>query len=246
MVDRLVPEVGFRWTLRICAFLILAIMIIGNLLTTARIKPSPSPIRIMDFLTPFTELKFATMALGMFLFFLGIFTPFTFLILVAESRGVPPALAQYLLCILNAASIFGRILPAWAGDKFGRFSMFVAMGLLSAVLSLALWLPGYGTAATIVFAVIFGFSSGCIVSLPPSLVAQLSDIRAIGVRTGAMFFVVAIATLIGTPIGGQLIIADNGGFKKVQIFSGVVMMAGTACFLALRVEIGGWKINRIV
>ena len=117
----------------------------------------------------------------------------------------------------------------------------------AAILTLALWLPGYGTGATITYALIFGFTSGCLVSLPPSLVAQLSDIKQIGTRTGLVFFVASIAVLTGTPIGGQLIVAENGGYRSMQIFSGAVMLGGGAlCFTALRVQVGGWKILRRV
>ena len=239
-------EVGFPWTMRTCAFLILFLMILANLTIKARFKPVARPVKLWDFVGPFTELKFATMAVGMFLFFLGVFQPFTFIILAGEARGVKPQLAQYLVSILNATSIFGRILPAWAGDTFGRFSVFVLMAYTTSIITLALWVPGSGTGATIVFALIFGFTSGCMVSLPPSLVAQLSDIKQIGVRTGMMFFVVSIAVLIGTPIGGQLIIHDNGGYRSTQIFSAAVMLAGGLCFTALRVQVGGWKVFKRV
>lgn len=41
-------------------------------------------------------------------------------------------------------------------------------------------------------------------SLVPSVVAQISDIRQIGVRNGTVFFIVSIAALTGTPIGKLL------------------------------------------
>lgn len=159
---------------------------------------------------------------------------------------MPEHIAQYLVSILNAASIFGRTLPGHAADKLGRFTVFLSMSVLSAVITLALWLPASGTGAVVTFALIFGFSSGSIVSLAPTLIAQISDVRQIGVRTGTMFSLVALAVLVGSPIGGQLVISDNGGYRKMQAFSGALMAGGALMYAALRVRVGGWSLTKKV
>ena len=64
------------------------------------------------------------------------------------------------------------------------------------------------------------------VSLAPSLIAQISDVRQIGVRTGTLFAVIAIAALISNPIGGELITRWNGSFTGLQIYCGVMTFAG--------------------
>ena len=63
MVTRLVREVGFPWTMRICAFIILALLVVANLLIRSRIPPFPKPVRIMDFIRPVTELRFGLLVL---------------------------------------------------------------------------------------------------------------------------------------------------------------------------------------
>src|ERR1700712_550802 len=65
-VVKLIPEVGFGWTMRICAFMILVLMILGNLTLKSRIPPTPKPVRFMDFVRPFMEGNFALLALGSF------------------------------------------------------------------------------------------------------------------------------------------------------------------------------------
>ena len=115
--------------------------------------------------------------------------------------------------------------------------------IITTILVLGMWIPVSSNAGLIVFAGLFGFTSGCIVSVIPACVAQLSDVRQIGVRTGTLFTFVAIAVLVGSPIGGQLIILDNGGFVKLQVFSGVMMAAGCVPFLALRMIIAEMKLK---
>ena len=97
---------------------------------------------------------------------------------------------------------------------------------LEGIVILALWIPGTGNAPIIVFAALFGFGSGAFVSLAPSLIAQISDVRQIGVRTGSFFAVVSIAALISQPIGGAIITRWNGAYTGLQIYAGVLCMGG--------------------
>ncbi|MCJ1466263.1 hypothetical protein MMC07_004882 [Pseudocyphellaria aurata] len=73
-------------------------------------------------------------------------------------------MANYLVPILNGASIFGRTVPSALVDKVGRFNMMIVMTTFTSVLILALWLLATGNAALIVFAVLFGIGSGAAIS----------------------------------------------------------------------------------
>lgn len=46
--------------------------------------------------------------------------PISFVILEARYYGMSPGLVQYLVTILNAASLFGRTIPGFLADKIGR------------------------------------------------------------------------------------------------------------------------------
>ncbi|RMZ75716.1 hypothetical protein DV738_g5336, partial [Chaetothyriales sp. CBS 135597] len=246
MVQRLIPEVGFGWTMRICAFLILALMIVANFTIVSRLPPHPKPVSWRDFLVPFTELPFFLLSIGSFFMFMGIFLPLNFLILAAAQDHVPRHLQLYLVPILNSASIFGRIVPSFLADKIGRFTIFLAVCLAVTIFVWALWLPGSGTGATVTFAILFGFASGGVVALPATLVASISDVKQIGVRTGAMFSLVAIATLVGSPIGGEITTADHGSYQMLKVFSGCLTSAGTICYALLRYNLGGFSLKKKV
>lgn len=116
---------------------------------------------------------------------------------------------------------------------------------LTAIVTLALWIPGKSPAAIIVYAVIFGFSSGGFISLGPTLVAQISDIRQIGVRTGLAFAVQSFGGLTGSPIAGAITSSQGGSFLGLQIFCGVVMVASVFVFVAARTTQVGLKIAKI-
>jgi MFS family permease len=261
MVTKLVPEVGYAWTMRIAAFTILGMLGIANLTVKSRLNPQPKPVVFMEFVTPLKEPPFALVCAASFMFFFGTFLPFNYIILQAQADGMSISLSNYLLPILNSAryvqitapsdiiltysSVFGRILPGIAGDRIGRFNVMIITTAFSAIIVLALWLPSRGNAPIIVFAILYGFSSGAFVSVAPSLVAQISDIRQIGVRNGTMFAIIAIAALTGNPIGGALVTRDGGDFTYLQIFCGCTMVVGAALFVASRHVQVGWSLAKV-
>jgi len=102
----------------------------------------------------------------------------------------------------------------------------VTMDVFTTVMILALWLPGRNNAAIISFAAFFGFGSGAFVSLLPAMVAQISDVRQIGVRTGTMFAVISLAALVSNPIGGAIIQKWNGDYTGLQIYAGCMCAGG--------------------
>jgi MFS family permease len=124
--------------------------------------------------------------------------------------------------------------------------MMILTAFFSAILVLALWLPSKGNAPVIVFSALYGFGSGAFVSLAPALIAQISDLREVGVRNGTFFAVLSFAALTGTPIGGALV-PDvlHGDYTRLQIFCGVVMLAGSVLFVVARGAVGGFKLNKV-
>ncbi|KAK9412855.1 putative Major facilitator superfamily (MFS) profile domain-containing protein [Seiridium unicorne] len=245
MMNRLIPRLGFPWTLRIVAFMFLGLCSIASVTIKSRLPPRPKPFNINDYLQAFKEPVMLLSMIGGFFFFWGMFLPFSFISLQAEAAGMDPSLAQYLLSILNAVSIFGRIGPGFIADKVGRYNCLIFITLLSGVITLALWIPGKSTAAIIVYGVIFGFSSGGFISLMPACVAQISDIRQIGTRTGTAYMVQALGALTGPPIGGAIVRSMNGKYLGLQLFCGLVMTTSVFFFAAARYAQQGFKLVKV-
>lgn len=103
-VTQLIPKIGFPWTMRACAFMILGMLVIANLTVKSRLAPRPRPLVIMEFIRPLGEPAFALLCLASFFFFFGTFLPFNYVILQAQQDGMSYALSQYLPAILNATS----------------------------------------------------------------------------------------------------------------------------------------------
>ena len=78
------------------------------------------------------------------------------------------------------------------------------MSFFTAILILGFWIPASSNAALITFAAFIGIATGAGIGLTPALCAQLSPIKDIGVRTGAIFVLSSFAALTGSPIAGKI------------------------------------------
>ncbi|KAJ4256023.1 hypothetical protein NW762_009097 [Fusarium torreyae] len=233
LVNCLIPKVGFEWTMRAVAFIIL----FGAVLAVATIRSNkahiPTSFGIWAYIKPLRDTKLSLLCVAMTLFGFGLFLPFNFIPLAAQAAGMSWELSIYSIVVLNAASIFGRILPGFLADKFGRFNMMTICTTVSAVLTLAVWLPANNNAASLSFAAFFGFFSGCYISLSPALVVEVSPPSEIGHRTGILYFCISIGVLTGSPIAGALIEIDGGEYQYLKTFAGVTMLAGALLISAL-------------
>lgn len=241
MVSRLISEVGYGWAMRICAFLMLFLLVIANLTVRPYSPPHPQTVTKAQLLKPFTEIEFLCTTAGFFFFSYGFFVTINYLPVQAYGVGMNPDLAQYVMPILNAASLFGRLFAGFLSDKIGRFNVFIVVCYLSGIWTLALWLPDTSDPALIAFAVLFGFFSGAYVSLITPLVMQISPMAEIGFRTGIVLFVSAIGGFTANPINGA-ILESAGGWTGLKVFSGVFCLVGTTFVLVARIKRTGWKL----
>ena len=69
MIINLLPRVGFGWTIRICAFLILTLLLFANFALKRRIEPVKRPIEFLAFVRPLREPAFALWTAAVFFYY---------------------------------------------------------------------------------------------------------------------------------------------------------------------------------
>jgi hypothetical protein len=106
----------------------------------------------------------------------------------------------------------------------------------------SLGLPSSTNAAWIAFAALYGFASGAYVSLVPAQIAQISKVEQIGVRVGISFACISFAGLFSNPIAGAIVVANNGAYWGLNVFSGAMLMAGGLAFTFTRFYMADWKL----
>jgi MFS family permease len=123
----------------------------------------------------------------------GLFTPNFYIVNYAVSRNISPTTAFYVLAALNASSIIGRILPAALSDVFGRFNLIVPCLFLTGLSTLVLWSFANTLGLLIFYAIVYGFFSGAFNALIVPCIAQISDIREIGMRIGMLYSILSFS-----------------------------------------------------
>lgn len=116
-----------------------------------------------------------------------------------DGSGSPEdKLSTYVLAIMNAGGLVGRIAPAALSDSIGRFNILFPCALLSGVSCLALWLPasyvsapGGRIALEVTFALSFGFFSGGFIALINPCIAEISKIEEVGSRIGLFYCLIS-------------------------------------------------------
>ncbi|EFE35067.1 uncharacterized protein ARB_06023 [Trichophyton benhamiae CBS 112371] len=214
--------VGFGWSVRTIGFLILPFMLFACLTVKARL-----PSRSTAFWIPaaYKEVKFIILIVSLFFMFVGMFTPLFFLPTYAVSRGMDPTLAGYLLAITNASSTFGRVIPGVLADKYGRLNIFSLGGVTTGIVIFCMN-SAATDAALIVYAVVFGFVSGTIISGASAAFSLCpKDPRDIGTYMGMGMSISSLGGLIGPPVNGAFV-DRYGSFFEVSMFSGSMCLFG--------------------
>ncbi|KAH6658455.1 major facilitator superfamily domain-containing protein [Truncatella angustata] len=235
-LDQLIGKVGFGGALRYTALLIGILLCCSFFLVRARLpRKKWNPDAKWFDLSLFKQKRFAYYTMGAFLVNWGLFAPFDFLPSMALNSGFPPTLAFYLVSIMNASSIPGRILPPYLGDGIGHFNVLTVSALMVGASMLALWLPfGYhpSQAGIIIFALVYGVASGAFVSLMMPCVFKLGDIQTIGQRFGTFQMVQGLSFLTGLPIMGAILNSQNNtDYSGLQLFASVSCILGTSLLL---------------
>ena len=245
MLQKLFVSVGFVWATRILALIILVLVIIANLLIRSRLPSKPGGSVWPDFRI-FGNSAFALTTASTFFMEWALFVPIAYLSSYALRYGISNDFSYQLLAVLNAGSFFGRWVPGYLADRWGRFNLLVVCLTGCLVFVLAAWLPAQGNlGAIIVFAIAFGFSSGSNISLTPVCVGQLCDTENYGRWFATCYTIVSFACLTGIPIAGQILTIDGGNYWGLIAFTGASYAAAWCCAISARVLQAGWKIFAI-
>lgn len=219
---QLYPRIGFAWATRVLGFISLVTCLIS--VAVMRVRVMPKEKRALLELSAFRETPYTIFCIALFFGFIGFYAPIYYLQPYAINTGiVDENIGFYLLPILNAASIAGRILPSLLTDKVGSLNILIPTSLASGFLCLC-WIGIRNLPGIIIFAMLYGFSSGAFVSVAPVALTSLTpNLRTLGTRMGQAFFVSSLGLLVGSPVSG--VIADqSGSYLGLQLFSGLTLV----------------------
>lgn len=219
MVQNLIPEVGFGWTMRALGFLVLGCLSLCNLVVRQRVPPRRSG-PIVEW-SAFKEPSYTLFAAGMFFNFWGVYFAFFYVGSFARNIiGLPYGQSVNLILVLNGVGFLGRLLPNWLADRYtGPINQLIPITFASSTIMFTMVAVSSSTGLYI-WACFYGMVGAAIQSLFPAVLSSLTtDLRKAGVRMGMVFTIVSFAVLTGPPIEGALINADGGRYLGAQLFA---------------------------
>ena len=243
MLQRLLLRIGFPWTIRIIAFMVLACMLFAGAVMRVRIGKDPPKRKLVD-LKHFKDILFLLSCLSFFVNLLGLYVFYYYINIYAlEVVGTSPSLASYLLAILNAGSFFGRLVPNYAAQRLGLLNVQIIFGVLSSALAFAL-LGIKSTPGVVAFTAIYGFVSAPFVSLPIPIVTSLTPDKSIwGTRLGMSFAVIGLGALIGSPVAGAILgNRPNRNWTGLIVWCGTMFMVSAVILTTVRTMRVGFKL----
>ncbi|PLN77658.1 major facilitator superfamily domain-containing protein [Aspergillus taichungensis] len=178
---------------------------------------------------------FIVLCLGLAISYLGMFSPFFYATSYAQSLGHSTSFAFYLVSIINAASLVGRILPGVLADRYGHFNLCGSAALLSGVTAFC-WTAATSAGGLVVWCLAYGFTSGAIMSLQSACAAHLASHELHGTAVGFLMGSVALTALFGTPISGQLV--GSYGYLALSMYAGASLVVGGLLIFVAQFNLG--------
>ncbi|KAJ7087713.1 major facilitator superfamily domain-containing protein [Mycena crocata] len=228
---KLIPLVGFQWTMRICGFMLLLTLGFANLTLARRLPPKNVKGGLFN-LAAFKSAPFSVFCVSGLMAFLGLYTVLTFIDVSAIRAGVSPDFSFYLVSIANGCSLIGRVAGGIGSDKIGPLNVLIPMTLVAAGMTFA-WPYAHTQASLIVIAALYGVVSGVYVSVFPLPLFTLGEVADIGRRTGMALTIAALGALAGPPISGAINTA-TGGFKAVGYYAGSTIVLAVLLLVLMR------------
>ncbi|KAF6828192.1 hypothetical protein CPLU01_08671 [Colletotrichum plurivorum] len=237
MFSKLIPAIGFPWAMRVGALVLLVCYAVAILVSSSRQprRKLKSAGELLDY-KGFLDVRYTCLAIGATLTSLGVYVPLYYIEPYCAILDPNSKIQAYLLPLINASSLFGRVIGGFVADRIGRLNFLYPMMLLCGILCLAMWLPATSPGVLVGFACPYGFASGVFFSVMSAATGQIVPTEKLGARLGAFGTVTAAAFLTGTPIAGALIRSETReGYQPLIIFGGCTMLGGGLVLLIGRV-----------
>ncbi|XXH06110.1 hypothetical protein Hte_012555 [Hypoxylon texense] len=200
-----VPVHGrFLYRQRVLAFIILATSAVPVFLMKANAPPRPA--RSLVDRSAFRDAPFLMFSPGLFFGLMGFYIVLNYIKLLTLARtDITPNLAGYLLVIINAASLPGRLIPGYYADYIGSVNVQTIVVLAGIVLTFSL-LAVHTAAAVVIFSSLYGFITGAFIGLPAAgIISLLLDKSKISMRLGIALLFIRFGLLISNPNAGAIL-----------------------------------------
>ncbi|KAJ8496268.1 hypothetical protein ONZ51_g1203 [Trametes cubensis] len=241
---QLFDRIGFAWTVRVSGFITLVLCGVSVATITSRLPKSHADAPWFH-TKVFRDAPFRLVVIGSILISFGLFIPFFYIVDYSMDDGISPQTAFYVLSVMNAGGILGRLAPACIADALGQFNIIVPCAFLAGLSMLVFWTFAHGLVAIMLFAVLYGFFSGAFNALVVPCVVRISEVREYGTRIGVLYSIISFPALCGGPVAGAMLKAEGGSYLGMIMLGGTTILVGSLFFLWARLALARGLCDRV-
>ncbi|KAH8818472.1 major facilitator superfamily domain-containing protein [Hyaloscypha sp. PMI_1271] len=243
IIQLVTPSTSFLWSTKLIALISLILCGFATVFMQPLQAPGPTASAWPSLLI-LRRPAFSLTVLGVFLLEFALFVPLTYITSYSRSMGFSSSVSSAVLPVLNVGSVFGRCLPGYFADIYGRYNIAILAIILTAFSVFDIWLPfGHTPPGLVIFALLFGLSSGSSISLTPVCVGQLCPVEQYGRYYSTCFSIVSIGCLTGVPLAGMILDADGGIYRGLILFVGGCYAGGLVAFTWARLMATNWRLK---
>jgi len=236
---------GFGSSVRITAFLIVPLLVIGNLLM---MKPpvelkSALPVPRFDIAKYSKEMEYVAAAGGTFLGMLFVCYPAFYLELIGLDLDVHLMVARNAIIIVCLTGVIGSVLLGFASDKVGVWNMLILDNAF-----LAIFMFGIGTIRNtgnlIGVSIFYGIFLASWFSLTVTALASLATrTRETGTRVGLIFSIASFGCLFASLIQHVVLGADSK-WGRLSAIAGVIFLVVMGLAIFSRITLSAKLLGR--
>ncbi|KAF9242043.1 MFS general substrate transporter [Melanogaster broomeanus] len=231
VAQNLIPQVGFKWTMRIFGFMMLFILGVANLTIDRRLPPVNVKGGLFNW-TAFKNPAYTVYCFSGVTAFLGLYTVLTYIPISALDIGVSNNFAFYYISIANGSSAFGRLTAGLLADRLGALNIMIPFTAVAGIMTFV-WPFAKNEGSLVAIAVIYGFCCGTYASLLAAPAMAMGAVGDVGRRTGMFMSFAAFGAVAGPPISGAINAATDG-FKDVGWYAGAMVLLSVALLVLTR------------
>jgi MFS family permease len=223
MLEKLFQRLSYRDTMLIIGGFNFVLMLPACFFMKGRLPPRAPP-PWSDVRKPWTEPPYVFLVLGAMLYGMNIMSPTFSALTYAQNNRLPHSISIYSIAILQAGSVVGRLGSGVLADAIGVMKVWCSIGLASAIVIFAFWVPPVGPAPAIIGLLLWGALNGGWFTLAGSATAAVSPLEETGMRFGMLITCLAVPSLVGPVISGALVTAANDQFRYAGIYIGAMFL----------------------
>ncbi|KAK4158716.1 riboflavin transporter MCH5 [Cladorrhinum sp. PSN259] len=239
-------KMGWAWSMRILALIVASLLGMGNVLIRGRIEGKKGSGTV-DFRC-FREASFAWTTVGVFMNQFILIAGLGMVPTWAIARGFAQELTYTIMAVMSAGSGVGRLAAGAISDRIGRFNTMILTTMFSIFTTFAIWLlvETDRTWLFYMFAALFGFGTGSVISIGPVCVGQLTIPEKFGLYYGTMYAVASLSSLLCIPLSASIL--DQFGSQLFVVIFGVILVValGAFCMARLSIQAYKWKWVQVV